>query len=64
MIYIGDETRDMEAARKSKVRAIAVCWGANNREAMITEGPALCIEEPSELVEAVVNYDHNIHPDS
>ncbi len=50
VLYIGDETRDMEAARKSQVSALAVCWGANEREAMVTEGPAYCIEQPAELV--------------
>ncbi len=50
VIYIGDETRDMEAARKSKVSGLAVCWGANEREAMETEGPTYCIDEPSELI--------------
>jgi len=50
VMYVGDETRDMEAARKSKVSGVAVCWGANEREAMETEGPAYCIDEPSELI--------------
>ncbi len=50
VIYVGDETRDMEAARKSKVSGLAVCWGANEREAMETEGPAYCIDEPAELI--------------
>jgi len=51
VIYVGDETRDMEAARMSKVTGLAVCWGANGREAMETEGPDFCIEEPGELIE-------------
>jgi phosphoglycolate phosphatase len=59
-IYIGDETRDMEAARKSHVCAVAVCWGANDREAMITEGPAFCIEHPAELLEVVLNFEKGI----
>lgn len=50
VLYIGDETRDMEAARKSEVSSIAVCWGANEKEAMVTEGPDFCIEEPAELI--------------
>ncbi|MDF1826498.1 MAG: HAD-IA family hydrolase [Verrucomicrobiales bacterium] len=49
-IYVGDETRDMEAARDSKVTALAVCWGANGREAMETEGPEFCIDHPRELI--------------
>ncbi len=49
-IYVGDETRDMEAARDSKVSGLAVCWGANGREAMETEGPEFCIDHPEELI--------------
>jgi len=47
--YIGDETRDMEAARIAEVRSVAVCWGANGREAMMTEGPDFCLDSPDEL---------------
>lgn len=50
-MYVGDETRDMEAARKSRVSGVAVCWGANGREAMETEGPDFCIDVPAELVQ-------------
>ncbi len=50
VIYVGDETRDMEAARKSSVAGLAVCWGTNGREAMETEGPDFCIDDPEELL--------------
>jgi phosphoglycolate phosphatase-like HAD superfamily hydrolase len=53
VLYIGDETRDLEATKKSDVSMIAVCWGLNVREAMITQGPAFCIETASELPECV-----------
>ncbi len=49
-MYIGDETRDMEAARKAKVCTVAVCWGVNDEEAMVEEGPDYCIHAPSELI--------------
>lgn len=50
VIYVGDETRDMEAARRNKVTALAVCWGANGREAMENEDPDLCIDDPADLL--------------
>ena len=59
-IYIGDETRDMEAARKSKVCAVAVCWGANEREAMKAEGPEFCVDTPLELVESVLEFENRL----
>lgn len=56
-MYVGDETRDMEAARKSQVSGIAVCWGTNGREAMETEGPDYCIDEPRELVDCALSFE-------
>lgn len=57
VIYVGDETRDMEAARLSKVTGIAVCWGVNEREAMMTEDPVFCIGEPSELISCAQDFE-------
>ena len=55
-MYIGDETRDMEAARNVDVAGIAVCWGANGREAMLTEDPAYCIDDPEELMTCAAEF--------
>lgn len=57
VMYVGDETRDMEAARKSKVSGLAVCWGANGREAMETEGPEFCIDDPVELLRCAEEFE-------
>ncbi|WP_041596398.1 HAD-IA family hydrolase [Halothece sp. PCC 7418] len=48
-IYVGDETRDIEAARKSGVRMIAVSWGYNSATALHSCQPDLLIHNPSEL---------------
>ena len=66
-LYVGDETRDMEASRKAKVCGLAVCWGANGREAMLTEGPEFCVDTPAEMVAAARQFDEHgppppIHP--
>lgn len=50
VMYVGDETRDMEAARDAGIHGVAVCWGANNREAMLTEDPDFCVDKPGDLV--------------
>ena len=57
VMYVGDETRDMEAARKSRVSGLAVCWGANGREAMETEGPDFCIDDPVELLRCAEEFE-------
>ncbi|MEM1440795.1 MAG: HAD-IA family hydrolase [Verrucomicrobiota bacterium] len=59
-MYVGDETRDMEAARESKVSGLAVCWGANGREAMETEGPDFCIDHPSELIACARTFEEKV----
>jgi len=51
-VYIGDETRDMEASRQAGVCGLAVCWGANGREAMVSEGPEFCVDTPVEMAAA------------
>jgi len=48
--YIGDETRDIEAARKSGVNVIAVDWGFNAASALVTCQPDALISHPSELL--------------
>lgn len=56
-MYVGDETRDMEAARESQVSGVAVCWGTNGREAMETEGPDYCIDDPHELIDCARRFE-------
>jgi len=56
-MYVGDETRDMEAARKARVGGVAVCWGTNGREAMETEGPDYCVDDPRELIACARKFD-------
>lgn len=51
VIYVGDETRDIESAKKSQVIAIAVSWGFNTKEVLIKQNPDYLIEQPSELID-------------
>jgi len=48
--YIGDETRDIVAARKCKIKSIAVTWGYNSHKAMEAESPDFIIDKPAELL--------------
>ena len=49
MLYVGDEIRDIKAARKASVAIAAVAWGFNSREALIAEGPDHVFSKPDEL---------------
>lgn len=50
VIYVGDETRDIEAARRTGVQAVAVTWGFNSSRALGAEYPDFLIHSPAELV--------------
>ena len=48
-IYVGDEVRDIEAARLAGVRSVAVTWGFNNREALAAAAPDWLVDQPETL---------------
>lgn len=50
-LYVGDETRDIEAARKAGIGAAAVTWGFNSARLLNRFGPAHLIDRPEELVQ-------------
>ncbi len=47
--YVGDETRDIEAAKKSQIQMIAVTWGFNSAGVLARHQPDFLIDEPSQL---------------
>ena len=53
MLYVGDEIRDIKAAKKSGIKIAAVPWGFNSKEALETENPHYLINSPSELLSVV-----------
>ena len=48
--YVGDETRDVEAARRAGVVSISVVWGFNSERALRGSQPDLLIHHPQELL--------------
>jgi len=54
--YVGDETRDIDAAKKAKIRAIAVSWGFNSTEALARSNPDFLASHPQELREFIKNW--------
>ena len=51
VIYVGDETRDIEASKKIQIKVIAVGWGFNSGEVLAKHNPDFLILHPSELIE-------------
>ena len=50
VIYVGDETRDIESAKKANIKVIAVSWGFNYPEALSKQNPDFLIHHPHELL--------------
>ncbi len=51
VMYIGDEARDMEAAKKAGVVAVAVAWGYNSKELLLQHLPDQFIDSPDQLLD-------------
>jgi phosphoglycolate phosphatase len=56
IIYVGDETRDIRSARKSLISVVAVSWGFNAAEILQEHQPDYLVAEPSELLEAIAQW--------
>ncbi len=52
-LYIGDETRDIEAARKADLKCVAVEWGYSNPEALRLHSPDALVSKPYDLPKTV-----------
>lgn len=48
--YIGDETRDLDAAAQNEVQAIAVTWGYNSEKILRQHRPSFVAEKPEDLL--------------
>ncbi|NEV60748.1 HAD-IA family hydrolase [Thiorhodococcus minor] len=50
VVYVGDEVRDVEAARAVGVAAVAVGWGYNSPEGLARAAPDHLLNHPRELL--------------
>jgi phosphoglycolate phosphatase len=53
VLYIGDELRDVEAAKKAGVKVAAVTWGFHTAELLRTGSPDFIVNDARELLELV-----------
>lgn len=56
VIYVGDETRDIEASKKANIKVIAVSWGFNSPEVLAKQKPDFLIHKPSELLTVIKSF--------
>lgn len=52
IIYVGDETRDIDASKQIGILVAAVTWGFSSREALAAQQPAFLIDHPRQLIGA------------
>lgn len=50
VLYIGDETRDIDAATQNNISAIAVTWGYNSEKALLQYNPAHIARKPDDIL--------------
>lgn len=53
VVYVGDEIRDIHAARRAGILCLSVSWGLNTRESLSNHRPAKIIDAPQELTAAL-----------
>lgn len=56
VLFIGDETRDIEACQKAGVRIAAVTWGYNSPSALCALKPDYLLNSPGELIALLEPY--------
>lgn len=53
VVYIGDEVRDIEAAKKAGIKSAAVLWGFEGEKPLRASNPDYILPRPSELLRLV-----------
>jgi phosphoglycolate phosphatase len=51
VLFVGDETRDIEACQKAGVRIAAVTWGFNSTDSLKALNPDYLFDKPGELLD-------------
>jgi len=51
--YVGDELRDVEAAKKAGVQSIAVTWGLQHPDSLRAATPNFVVDRPAEILASV-----------
>ncbi len=49
VVYVGDEARDIDAAKRAGIGSIAVLWGSNAEDLLMQSKPDQIIKNPAEL---------------
>jgi phosphoglycolate phosphatase len=58
LVFVGDETSDVKAAKQNRVTSVAVSWGFNNREVLAEAAPDFLIDHPEQLLSEITQLSH------
>lgn len=47
---VGDAVSDIRAAREAGIKSIAIAWGHQSKEKLITENPDILVDQPEDLL--------------
>ncbi|NEP62367.1 MAG: HAD hydrolase-like protein [Symploca sp. SIO2G7] len=61
VLYIGDETRDIESAHCQGLAVASVSWGFSDRIALEAQGPTFLVDTPEELYKTIGEF-HSSQP--
>lgn len=53
IIYIGDEVRDIEAAKQVGIKNIAVTWGYNSHRILKSVAPDALVQHPKQIIRTI-----------
>lgn len=62
VVYVGDETRDIEAAHAVGLKVAAVTWGFNSRRSLEAHHPDFLLTHPSDLMQITRQWHESGHP--
>ncbi len=57
LLYIGDETRDVEASHSTAIRMAAVTWGYNSIDILRSMNPEFLLDHPEQLLSFTLKTD-------
>ncbi len=56
-MYVGDEVRDIEAAKLLNMPIIAVSWGYNTEQLLLQHKPTILARTPKQLADVIIGWD-------
>ena len=60
VIFVGDEVRDIEAAKLLNIPVIAVSWGYNTEQLLLQHQPTILARTPKQLADVIIGWNDTL----